>query len=295
VCDGAGRPLGTLSGALPGETVTFWSPQLGDLLSGQADAAGTVALHWQCDPGEAGSAWTVVATGGSSGATAQFTVEGAGPAGAAPAPAAPAEPPSCSAADWWVPDSTLTTRALPSTAEHLDRMVVRVEFTWTDQQLTNLRCDVNGRGAEGYEHEVRFDPATPLPEWPGTPPAIETDHVDMAENLETNLPSGDWYKDVDTDLWEVTLGLYDLDDLQAGTTYYFQYETYYTSAGAMVHGVRTQQADRCPLERSKWCMGGLQGDGIPFEAIHQNALPRRMGGIQASDYRSDNYSVALSG
>jgi len=77
VCSGgASRSIGTLSGAQPGETVTFTSPELGALLDGHANSAGQVGLIWQCNPNEAGTTWHVNAAGSTSGRTTTFTVNG---------------------------------------------------------------------------------------------------------------------------------------------------------------------------------------------------------------------------
>lgn len=76
-CDGGpSRTFGRVSGARPGETVTFFSPQLGTLLPGIADGSGSLSIIWQCAPSDAGSTWTVTGTGQSSGATVTFTVRG---------------------------------------------------------------------------------------------------------------------------------------------------------------------------------------------------------------------------
>lgn len=79
-CDSATHPLGQLTGAQPGERVTFTSPEVGGLLAGTADGSGSIRLIWTCDPSEAGSTWHITARG-SSGTTTSFTVTGTDPNG----------------------------------------------------------------------------------------------------------------------------------------------------------------------------------------------------------------------
>ena len=75
-CDGQGRGFGRITGALPGETVSFWSAQVADLSAGAADAAGELPIRWLCDPQEAGQNWELTATGNTSGRTLTFIVTG---------------------------------------------------------------------------------------------------------------------------------------------------------------------------------------------------------------------------
>lgn len=88
-CDGGSRELGYVSGAAPGEQITFSSPQLGTLHTGTAGQDGQVPLTWLCQPSDAGSTWQVIGTG-TNGATVSFTVTGAPP----PPPVNPSQPPS---------------------------------------------------------------------------------------------------------------------------------------------------------------------------------------------------------
>ena len=79
VCDGVKRAIGTLTGAAPNEQVTFASPGVTDFVPGSADGSGRLGLNWVCDPADAGTTWSVTATGTTSGKTATFTVTAAGP------------------------------------------------------------------------------------------------------------------------------------------------------------------------------------------------------------------------
>jgi hypothetical protein len=84
-CDGGSRYMGTISGAVPGETIRFSSPTVSGLASGTADGNGNLRIRWQCQPSEGGQSWQVTATS-DSGRQVTFTIHGATPAGA-PAPA----------------------------------------------------------------------------------------------------------------------------------------------------------------------------------------------------------------
>lgn len=83
-CDSATHPLGSITGAQPGERVTFTSPEVGGLLPGTADGSGSIRLIWTCDASEVGSTWHVTARGGVSGMTTTFTVTGTDPNGTTP-------------------------------------------------------------------------------------------------------------------------------------------------------------------------------------------------------------------
>ena len=61
VCDGTRHALGFLSGATPGEKVSFSSPGLSGLSPGQADSYGSLHLIWQCEKAKAGVSWQVAA------------------------------------------------------------------------------------------------------------------------------------------------------------------------------------------------------------------------------------------
>lgn len=77
VCDGGpSRPLGTLSGALPGEVIDFTSPEEGGLLSGTANGNGELGLIWQCPTWQSTWTWHVNAVGRTSGRTGSFVVNG---------------------------------------------------------------------------------------------------------------------------------------------------------------------------------------------------------------------------
>ena len=75
-CDGGTRILGYVSGAVPGEQVTFRSPQLGSLRAANAGRDGRISLTWECQPSDAGTKWQVIGRG-ANGTTVSFTVTGA--------------------------------------------------------------------------------------------------------------------------------------------------------------------------------------------------------------------------
>jgi len=74
VCDAIVRPLGTVSGFNPGEAVEFSAPELNGVFSRRsADAAGQVAMRWNCDRPRT---WNVTIRGTTSGRTASFVLTG---------------------------------------------------------------------------------------------------------------------------------------------------------------------------------------------------------------------------
>lgn len=75
-CDGGVRQFGRVSGAAAGETITFTSPSLGELLPGTADGNGGVNIQWVCGPPGVGTTWTVNARGTTTGRTVSFQVTG---------------------------------------------------------------------------------------------------------------------------------------------------------------------------------------------------------------------------
>jgi pimeloyl-ACP methyl ester carboxylesterase len=77
-CDGGLRTFGTISGATPGETITFTSSPPLTLASGAANSSGQLAIKWQCTPAEV-QTWSVTARGASSGRTVTFSVVGKAP------------------------------------------------------------------------------------------------------------------------------------------------------------------------------------------------------------------------
>lgn len=79
VCDGTARPMGNLNGAVAGELITFSSPDVAGLLSGNADDLGDLPLSWQCGSEDIGTTWHVTAIGQTSGLTTTFEVEGIDP------------------------------------------------------------------------------------------------------------------------------------------------------------------------------------------------------------------------
>lgn len=93
LCDGPSRGFGRLSGAAPGERITFSSPDVSGMLPGTANGNGELPLIWQCNPNEAGQSWRVTARGQSSGRTGTFTVTGRGPAQPQPQQPEPQPPP----------------------------------------------------------------------------------------------------------------------------------------------------------------------------------------------------------
>lgn len=77
ICDGGVRPFANLSGAAPGEEVSFASPQSSGILPGTAEADGSLTIRWQCDPEQVGTMWDIVATGVTSGKSVAFSITGA--------------------------------------------------------------------------------------------------------------------------------------------------------------------------------------------------------------------------
>ncbi len=75
-CDGESRIFGGLTGAAPGEQISFTSPQASGILNGTADAEGATPIRWQCDPDQVGTTWELTATGVESGRTASFSFTG---------------------------------------------------------------------------------------------------------------------------------------------------------------------------------------------------------------------------
>ncbi|MGB5758187.1 MAG: hypothetical protein WBM50_14815 [Acidimicrobiales bacterium] len=75
-CNGEARIFGGLTGAEPGEQVTFTSPQATDIAPGTADADGALSIRWVCAPDKAGTTWEVTATGVSSGRSVVFSFTG---------------------------------------------------------------------------------------------------------------------------------------------------------------------------------------------------------------------------
>ncbi len=75
-CDAKRRPIGTITGAQPFESITFSSPQGSDIRGGQADDRGELELNWECTRAEAGTTWLVTAAGTESGKTGQFQIVG---------------------------------------------------------------------------------------------------------------------------------------------------------------------------------------------------------------------------
>lgn len=74
LCDTIVRPLGTVSGFVAGEPVEFSSPELNGVFSRRnADAAGQVAMRWNCDRPRT---WTVTVAGLVSGTSTTFVVTG---------------------------------------------------------------------------------------------------------------------------------------------------------------------------------------------------------------------------
>jgi large repetitive protein len=76
ICNNTSHKLGTLSGANPGETITFFSSGVSGLLPGVASAGGTLGLIWDCAPAEKGTTWTLTATGSSSGRSGSASFSG---------------------------------------------------------------------------------------------------------------------------------------------------------------------------------------------------------------------------
>jgi LGFP repeat len=79
VCNGTSHGFGKITGANPGETITFTAPGVSGLLNGAANAAGELNLIWQCNAGE--GPWQLTARGSSSGKTVTVPIVGTGSAG----------------------------------------------------------------------------------------------------------------------------------------------------------------------------------------------------------------------
>ncbi len=75
-CNGEARIFGGLTGAEPGEEVTFTSPQATDIASGTADDEGALPIRWVCGPDKVGTTWEVTATGAGSGRSVTFSFTG---------------------------------------------------------------------------------------------------------------------------------------------------------------------------------------------------------------------------
>ena len=73
-CDGQSRVFGQLSGALPGETLSYSSVPPQTLTNGVADSNGDHPLDWQCNPGDSGPD-TLTARGLSSGRSGSVTFQ----------------------------------------------------------------------------------------------------------------------------------------------------------------------------------------------------------------------------
>ncbi len=79
LCDGVRRAIGTIGGSQPLETIDFQSVPAAQLRGAQADDQGSLTLHWVCGNDQAGTTWTVTATGLESGKTGSFEVVGQAP------------------------------------------------------------------------------------------------------------------------------------------------------------------------------------------------------------------------
>lgn len=84
VCDAIVRPLGVVSGFIPGETVEFSAPELSGVFSRRvADSSGRVEMRWNCGGPQT---WAVTVRGLGSGTSTAFTLTGSA---APPPPDAP--------------------------------------------------------------------------------------------------------------------------------------------------------------------------------------------------------------
>lgn len=84
VCDVIVRPLGIVSGFIPGETVEFSAPELNGVFSRRvADNSGRVEMRWNCGSPQT---WAVTVRGLGSGTSTSFTLTGSA---APPPPDAP--------------------------------------------------------------------------------------------------------------------------------------------------------------------------------------------------------------
>ncbi len=77
LCDGSLHPFGSITGAQPGEFITFYSPEVPNLVNGSANSNGELTMQWQCEPHEVGMNWSLTATGATSGRTITLLIHGA--------------------------------------------------------------------------------------------------------------------------------------------------------------------------------------------------------------------------
>jgi hypothetical protein len=66
-CNGGARQFGFVTGAAPGETITFADDAGSDYLPGKADTSGRLVIQWECRPADAIQAVHLSAVGGTSG------------------------------------------------------------------------------------------------------------------------------------------------------------------------------------------------------------------------------------
>ncbi|MEZ5377964.1 MAG: DUF4214 domain-containing protein [Acidimicrobiales bacterium] len=85
-CSGSYGSIGRITGAGSSEDISFAASPAAQFLPARSSSTGSYTMIWKCDPSQAGTTWTVVATGATSGRTTTFTVI----ADAAPLPTLPA-------------------------------------------------------------------------------------------------------------------------------------------------------------------------------------------------------------
>lgn len=79
VCDDQAREFGSISGANPGESVAFSSPQSSGLSPGTADETGYLPIRWRCSADQVGTVWELTATGVDSKKTGSAVFTGVAP------------------------------------------------------------------------------------------------------------------------------------------------------------------------------------------------------------------------
>ncbi len=79
LCNNTRQIVGWVEGTEPGETVSFTSPDVDDLVEGSASLAGRVEVNWSCAPEETGESWPLTAKAVETGRTVTFTVAGSLP------------------------------------------------------------------------------------------------------------------------------------------------------------------------------------------------------------------------
>jgi hypothetical protein len=75
LCNSQLHRIGSVSGAQPGERISFSSPDVSGITPGNADSSGRLDMRWFCKPDDAGASWRITATS-ESGNSATYTLYG---------------------------------------------------------------------------------------------------------------------------------------------------------------------------------------------------------------------------